>query len=429
MKRFILLTNIVIYITNMSYISPINLCKIFMKRVRLILILLLVFIGNIQAQRDYRNGYIVTNDLDTVYGWIDYRGDIRNSKVCSFRKNETDKAIDFAPGDIAAYRFIDSKYYVSKDIDTENNPKTVFLEYLVNGMANLYYYRENNINNHYYIEKDGRIIELKTEERIVTAGDILFTQTVRLYIEMLKSTFNALEMNNKIDKVKLEHESLIDIVRDYHLYACTDGSECIVYEKKKPLIAMRIGPVIGGNLSYPKNMYFAKKEYDFQPSFNFGGGINLNLSMPRLNEKIFLQMQLLYTGYYFFGTLQNDEKSESAHFRANVLQIGTALKYEYPKGRWRPTIAIGGAAIYLHGSSIKTITDSFDQGSIRASTVLSDVPSKFMYGFELSPGIHYYYSKRIVFLQFQYLRYYYRKNVGLPASKLQSYCLSAGFYF
>ena len=121
-------------------------------------------IGSVQAQRDYRKGYIITNRQDTIYGWIDYRGDIRNSKVCSFKKTENDQATEYSPSDILAYRFIDSKFYVSKNVGTADAPNQVFLEYLVNGLANLYYFRDENSNDHYYIENDGRFIELSRPE-------------------------------------------------------------------------------------------------------------------------------------------------------------------------------------------------------------------------------------------------------------------------
>ena len=96
--------------------------------------MLFVCIHGIHAQRDFRKGYIITNQQDTIYGWIDYRGDVRNAKVCLFRKTETDPSMDYMPLDIAAYRFINSKYYVSRDVGDEYAPKQVFLEYLVNGM-------------------------------------------------------------------------------------------------------------------------------------------------------------------------------------------------------------------------------------------------------------------------------------------------------
>ena len=40
-----------------------------MKRVWSILIVLSVYIGSIQAQRDFRKGYIITNRQDTIHGF------------------------------------------------------------------------------------------------------------------------------------------------------------------------------------------------------------------------------------------------------------------------------------------------------------------------------------------------------------------------
>ena len=85
-----------------------------LKKELFIIVLLLTSIG-VWAQRDYRKGYIITNEQDTIFGWVDYRGDIRNAKVCSFKKSETGQATEYTPLDIVAYRYIDSKYYVSKN--------------------------------------------------------------------------------------------------------------------------------------------------------------------------------------------------------------------------------------------------------------------------------------------------------------------------
>ena len=104
----------------------------------LIFVVLLLTSFGVWAQRDYRKGYIITNEQDTIYGWIDYRGNMRNAKICSFKKREADRATEYTPLDIAAYRFIDSKYYVSTTIVGANEQKHVFLEYLVNGMVKLH---------------------------------------------------------------------------------------------------------------------------------------------------------------------------------------------------------------------------------------------------------------------------------------------------
>ena len=401
-----------------------------LKKELFIIVLLLTSIG-VWAQRDYRKGYIITNEQDTIYGWVDYRGDVRNAKVCSFKKSETGQATEYTPLDIAAYRYIDSKYYVSKNIGTVDAPIKVFFEYLVDGMAKLYYYRDNNTKGYYYIEKDEQLIELSIDEKEVEINGRAYNIATKSYIGVLKATLNVWEMGNKIDKAKLEHESLINIAKDYHQYVCTDGSECIIYEKKKPLMALRIAPVAGVELSTLKLKNSDVQKYSFDPSANLTIGVNLNFSMPRLNEKIFLQIQAMYTKYYFFETHENSISVTDVHFRSNVLQMGLAVKYEYPKGKIRPILAAGASFINMPDGEIEEVKDIFFSGGVvRTSTNKSAINTKFMPGFEVIPGIHYYIAKeRIIFIQLQYFLCKKREYLDFPANSIQSYGLSAGIYF
>jgi len=405
---------------------------------RLITIALWLLSGvSVWAQRDYRKGYIITNQQDTVYGWIDYRGDVRNAKICSFKETETGQVTDYSPTDIAAYRFTDSKYYVSRNIGNADDPKQVFLEYLVNGLAKLYYYRDDSSQDHYFIENDGHFLELKMEEKEVEIDGKTRTVSKKSYVGVLKATLNVWEMNSDIDKARLEHSSLINIAKDYHQYACTDGSECIVYERKKQLMALRIGPVVGVDWSTIKKLvlnedyiFHHSVDYRYNPCSNFTVGINLNFSMPRLNEKFFLQMQAMYTKYYFFGAYENPQQSIEVHIRNNVLQMGLAVKYEYPKGKWRPTLVVGAATIWFPDGSIEKIADIYTTEGIRQSTVIEDFPTKLLFGFEVIPGVHYYLTpKRIIFVQAQYLQCYKRKLVDFPANQIRSFGISTGILF
>ena len=241
---------------------------------------------------------------------------------------------------------------------------------------------------------------------------------------------NVWEMNSEIDKARLDHTSLINIAKDYHQHACTDGSECIIYEKKKPLMALRVAPMAGVDLSTLKMVNDKGQKHNFDPSTNLTIGINLNFSMPRLNEKLFLQMQVMYTKYYFFNTYKSTISVNDVHFWSDVLKAGLAVKYEYPKGKWRPTLAAGASLMYLPNGSVEQITDIGYSDEIHSSTIKSNFSVRFMSGFEVLPGIHYYISqKRIIFMQLQYLRCYKREFVLLPAHMNQSFVLSTGIYF
>src|SRR5690606_41134359 len=89
------------------------------------------------AQAEFRAGYIIAGPGDALYREIDYRGDLLMGSVCRFR-NDHKEIQDYGAHDILAYRFIDSKFFISKDVDG----KRMFLEYLLNGEVNVYYVRD-----------------------------------------------------------------------------------------------------------------------------------------------------------------------------------------------------------------------------------------------------------------------------------------------
>jgi hypothetical protein len=54
-------------------------------------------LANCMAQSDFRNGYIITNSGDTVYGQIDYKGNRSNAKECIFLKTVPRKKLNTHP--------------------------------------------------------------------------------------------------------------------------------------------------------------------------------------------------------------------------------------------------------------------------------------------------------------------------------------------
>ena len=72
----------------------------------LVLFILFTFVAVSWSQSDYRDGYIIEQSGDTIYGTIDYRGDVYMTKFCSFMTMAGDK-VDYEPDDIMGYRFSD----------------------------------------------------------------------------------------------------------------------------------------------------------------------------------------------------------------------------------------------------------------------------------------------------------------------------------
>ena len=152
------------------------------------------------AQSDYQNGYIITNENDTIYGLINNRGYVKNAKECTFKTGQDSEKINYTPDMIQAYRFIDGKYYVSKKIKVDEMESQVFLEYLIDGILDIYYYRENekesyNSGDYYFIDNgDGELQFLNNKSYDVLASvwdnntdpQTIYRKESKRYVGLLK---------------------------------------------------------------------------------------------------------------------------------------------------------------------------------------------------------------------------------------------------
>lgn len=285
----------------------------------ILLLLGLIFsAGILNAQTDFRPGYVITVSNDTIHGQIDYRGDLLMGEICRFRNNDKEDVQSYYPVDIVAFRFNDSKYFVSKEI----NGTMVFLEFLIKGQINIYYLRDYN-GDHYFLEKaDYPIIELPYEEGIKYVGNKKVYFETNKHIGLLNYYMqDAPEFQSRIANIgEPEHESLIKLAKDYHNKVCKDGA-CVIYEKKLPMLKFNF-EIIGGIAKY-QNTYFNNDINYFQ------AGILTHFWMPRTSEKLYLRTGILHSTV------------EVNNVNKTIYKIPFQFEYIYPKGIVRPIVAFG----------------------------------------------------------------------------------------
>jgi hypothetical protein len=91
------------------------------------ILLFIVYLYPVRAgQNNIMPGYIITLRNDTIYGFIQNNGYIRNSRICFFTENIDSTEQEFLPGEIYSYRFTGGKYYISETIDIDSIPHNSF---------------------------------------------------------------------------------------------------------------------------------------------------------------------------------------------------------------------------------------------------------------------------------------------------------------
>jgi hypothetical protein len=200
-----------------------------MKNKSFLMVTILLLHGILNAQIDFRPGYIIKQNGDTVFGEIDYRSELLRGQSCHFRFQDKAGTRDFFPNDLLSYRFIDGKYYISREVDG----KKVFLEFLIQAKISIYYLRDTR-GEHYYLEKEGfEFAELPYEDKRVYDNGAAYSTQSRTHIAMLNLYMqDAPSMQEQITAIgKPTHQNLIRLVKYYHQIV-SKGLPFIVFEKK-----------------------------------------------------------------------------------------------------------------------------------------------------------------------------------------------------
>ncbi|MEI7526575.1 MAG: hypothetical protein WCJ95_19670 [Mariniphaga sp.] len=201
----------------------------------------------VHAQRDFRPGYLVNLNNDTIKGYLLYKA-VNTSSVCVFKTTLNDLQIDYTPADILEFRFDNGKYYITKEVPLEIGKKLVFVEFLIKGKANVYYMRDGA--DHYFIEKEnGRMVELTESKKVFYDENGAEFVKPEQYSGKLKSVLSDCpEIYPVIDRTNLNHSSLIKLAKDYHYKVCKT-EDCIVFERKKSPLRLHAGLYAGYTLN------------------------------------------------------------------------------------------------------------------------------------------------------------------------------------
>jgi hypothetical protein len=311
-----------------------------MKKVTVLLCLLSLFKLVGYSQSDFVPGYILINKQDTIFGLIDYRDDKYNSLECRFKKTEKDTVSTFSAAQIYGYRFIDSKYYVSRPIKIKGEQKTLFLEYLVEGVVDLYYYRDLK-GDHYLLGKQNiPIKEISIPNDIVTIDGTSYERNIFINRNILKFYLkDCPELNYEIDHLyNPRHKTLIQLIKKYHDIHCPHDV-CLIYQKKMPKFRVDIQPIVGytginyngafGNL-YNIDIYSDK--------YSFQYGVLGYFWLPLNNEKMFFKTGLIINrvrGYEIINSTQTKYLEQSS------IIIPVQIHYQFLKSNITPVISAG----------------------------------------------------------------------------------------
>lgn len=391
-----------------------------MRKTILCCLYLIIPIVSIYAQSNYKEGYVITLENDTIYGWIDFRMDHINSVLCKFKERITEPEKVYHPGEIDAYRFInEGKYYVSRTVEIDSIEKKVFLEYLVQGMMNLYYLPDGN--GYYFFEnKDGSLDAItKKPDEIIDNSKL---KVDNRYKGMLAYVFrDCPPLSVESSDAGFDRKSMIDYTKSYHDQMCSSGEKCIIFENdyKKKFTKFDFSFFSGFEFNEIKLLQI----YDIYPpkmiSFSPVIGAGLNISSPRFMKSLNFIFDVTLSKIVGACDFTHSYYVTFSQFNFSAIKSNMCggLEYIYHKGKIRP--AINAGISYSHLYNIKSTIRNNSQ----AYTNLI-LPPKYSTGIKTGLGVDYQLKgNQYIIVRILYLKHFENYDMN------NTYQLKLGYKF
>ena len=315
-----------------------------MKKISIVLYLVFLAHGSVYSQ--FRPGYVITNDNDTISGEINFEGSVKNTDHCTFRQFSDSTEHIYKPGDIKAFRFNEGKYFISYDLNIDGKIQKVFLEWLIKGRASILTYSPPSLQSRFYILLDNdSLYELKNSTGVVYRQGYSYEVNKKEYIGALKYYFNDCpSLFPKINNVAYSEKSLINIAKQYHEKTCKDES-CIVYENKRRSL-YSISPTV----SYLRSQLLLRNGRPENTGVSKVMGIGLELivnRLPLLSPKFSFRTGLsFYNIFYYYDVTGTTLRSVRSNYliHLNYLRLPFQFEYQFFQKKLSPLVFLGANA-------------------------------------------------------------------------------------
>lgn len=303
------------------------------------------------AQKDWREGFIVTLANDTLRGLADYKENNSIFRSVKFKKTGTETLVEYSPKEISAYGFKGNRNFVSLEIPADSGKtQLVFSEILVKGLVSLYKFEKT-----YYINKDkGSLYELKNTKQTVWQGDRKYIVSLNEHISILTMLMNDCASLKAIKngRVDYKQKALTELSLDYN--SCK-GEPSIEFTNDIPFFNFSLS-LAGGvsfsklksELSFPDYYYWLGS---FETSISPEAGMLLDISFPRMSERFSFNTGILATKHSYKSLtkrlLSDYEERNYTTFALTQLNIPFAIKYTFPE-RFLTPYVFGGASLTVN---------------------------------------------------------------------------------
>jgi|WetSurMetagenome_2_1015567.scaffolds.fasta_scaffold00183_3 hypothetical protein len=317
-----------------------------------------------------QENYYVIDSVSTVGVKMIEASDLMNSRICQVVIN--DKIKEYTPEQVSEYGFKSGRVYFSRKIQSGDSIKTVFLERLVKGNTNLYYYKGHGIKE-FFLEKDsGKFIALPVRGREKKNNSF--------HAALTGALTECPEVVGYSNMVGYNKRSMSEFISGYN--KCTPV----------PPHVFKYGLILGYDASklVSSSNYDDRKldylNYKYEGSVAVGGFID----KPIMYSNFSAHLELYYSHKKYSYSSQNESEIIDMVANTSSLIIPALLRYTFRAPKTMPFINIGGCFAYNFESSCDIYSSTINNGTVQINGVTkSDIISKNQLGFSTGAGLEY----------------------------------------
>jgi hypothetical protein len=325
--------------------------------------LLLVFISfSVYAQRDFRSGFVVTTEGDTLKGQVDFNSLSSLVKSCLFRSSKQAETRSYLPAEIKAFGVNGNRNYQVKKLPVTG--EIVFTEIIIGGKVSFLIF-----GNRLFLEKEGILTEIQSASasRINSQGVRVLAKTTD-HIALLEQNFKECpSLQSKFATLPVREKQLTKLTEEYN--TCVSSPQ-VNYKSQIPSglcsVSMSAG-LVYSEMSFRFIKDIRKSDFKVGPSPYVG--VTLYFSFPKETEKFFFTTEMFVMKNHYAGSWRKDRLStyEVNDYKRDVvsLTLPVGLMYSFSSKASSPYLKLGFSSnMVLHTSCSWKINTFINNGEV-----------------------------------------------------------------
>jgi hypothetical protein len=302
-----------------------------------------LFLGScatLLAQSDFRVGYVINSQKDSISGYVLFNESDHPAK-CYFRESKKGSTITFSAEQIEAFGIVGGYRFASIQI----NDKREFAKHLLDGKISLYLHRKK-----FYIMAE---MIKALDKNPGTSG---------YYKQVLNPIISECKLS--ADEVDYGQRGLTNLLKNYN--NCLSGASK-EYKPRDESFSMATEVLAALDMSSYSS---GKANIVFDNDKSFSAGVGLNFSSPGFSKRVSAAAEFWFSHSLFHG-YGVYERSGSTHYddyfaEVNAVSVPISIRIAASPGNNSPYVRIGVAKDFRVTNKVKIVRDRVFGGLVNS---------------------------------------------------------------